>query len=57
MAASMYIPSFKLNDGTTIPSIGLGCWMGTPGEGERVKEMCKKALAVGCRHFDTVRSH
>lgn len=51
------IPSFTLNNGTTIPAVGMGCWMGVPGGGERVKQMCKKALAVGYRHFDTASGY
>ncbi|KDQ58974.1 hypothetical protein JAAARDRAFT_205970 [Jaapia argillacea MUCL 33604] len=47
------IPVFTLNDGTKIPSLGLGCWMGVPGGGEKVLEMCQNALKVGYRHFDT----
>ncbi|KAJ7285932.1 NADP-dependent oxidoreductase domain-containing protein [Mycena rebaudengoi] len=33
------IPYFTLNDGSKIPSVGMGCWMGSPGGGERVYEM------------------
>ncbi|EPQ53934.1 aado/keto reductase [Gloeophyllum trabeum ATCC 11539] len=47
------IPVFTLNDGTKIPSIGMGCWMGEPGGGERVYQMCINALKCGYRHFDT----
>ncbi|KAH9846795.1 Aldo/keto reductase [Lenzites betulinus] len=47
------IPSFTLNTGYKMPSIGIGCWMGTPGGGEVVEKMCKDALAVGYRHIDT----
>lgn len=31
--------------------------MGSPGGGERVKEMCRKALAMGYRHFDTANGY
>ncbi|KAJ7350394.1 aldo/keto reductase [Mycena albidolilacea] len=55
MAAN--IPSFTLNDGTKIPSIGMGCWMGTPGGGERVYQMCLAALKCGYRHFDTASGY
>jgi glycerol 2-dehydrogenase (NADP+) len=67
MAAQM--PHFKLNNGTTIPSVGMGfvivldriqldlnkrrCWMGTPGGGQRVYDMCASAIKAGYRHFDT----
>lgn len=40
------IPSFTLNDGSKIPSIGMGCWMGGPGGGQRVYDMCSAALEV-----------
>jgi len=53
MAAN--IPSFTLNNGTTIPVVGMGCWMGKSTAG--VKEMCTKALAVGYRHFDTAAGY
>ncbi|PBK91715.1 aado/keto reductase [Armillaria gallica] len=54
---SISIPSVDLNDGTKIPTIGMGCWMGTLGGGERVYEMCKKALKAGYRHFDTAAGY
>ncbi|KZT27226.1 Aldo/keto reductase [Neolentinus lepideus HHB14362 ss-1] len=47
------IPVFTLNDGTKIPSIGMGCWMGTPGGGEKAYKMCQNAIKCGYRHFDT----
>ncbi|KAF8348368.1 aldo/keto reductase [Amanita rubescens] len=50
----MKVPSFQLRDGTTIPAVGLGCWMGDVGGGARVYEMCTKGLKLGYRHFDTV---
>ncbi|KAJ7076867.1 NADP-dependent oxidoreductase domain-containing protein [Mycena belliarum] len=49
----MDIPHFTLNDGTKMPSVGLGCWMGTPGGAERVYDMCMAALKCGYRHLDT----
>ncbi|KAF7375875.1 aldo/keto reductase [Mycena sanguinolenta] len=51
------IPSFTLNDGTKIPSIGMGCWMGVSGGGERVYDMCLAALQCGYRHFDTASGY
>ncbi|KAJ7188602.1 Aldo/keto reductase [Mycena filopes] len=51
------IPSFTLNDGTKIPSLGMGCWMGGPGGGERVYQMCSEALKCGYRHFDTASGY
>ncbi|KAE9403562.1 Aldo/keto reductase [Gymnopus androsaceus JB14] len=51
------IPYFNLSDGTKMPSIGLGCWMGAPGGAERVSEMCRKAIIVGYRHFDTAAGY
>ncbi|KAA1473895.1 Aldo/keto reductase [Dentipellis sp. KUC8613] len=50
------VPLFTLNDGNNVPSIGLGCWLGSMEASQRADEVCKKALAVGYRHFDTVRS-
>ncbi|KAJ6495691.1 NADP-dependent oxidoreductase domain-containing protein [Mycena vitilis] len=39
------IQSFKLNDGSTIPSVGMGCYMGLAGFSEKqVYEMCQKAI-------------
>ncbi|EIM83985.1 Aldo/keto reductase [Stereum hirsutum FP-91666 SS1] len=40
-----------------MPVIGLGCWMGEVGGGERVKEMVTKALDLGYRHFDTAAGY
>ncbi|KAF7362164.1 aldo/keto reductase [Mycena venus] len=55
--AAADIPSFTLNDGTKIPSIGMGCWMGGLGGGERVYDMCSTALKCGYRHFDTASGY
>ncbi|KAJ7782782.1 aldo/keto reductase [Mycena metata] len=51
------IPSFTLNDGTKIPSLGMGCFMGAPGGGERVYRMCSEALKCGYRHLDTAAGY
>ncbi|POS77658.1 aldo/keto reductase [Diaporthe helianthi] len=51
MAAN--VPQFKLNNGVLMPSVGLGCWMGSPGGGEKVYKMVTAALKAGYRHFDT----
>ncbi|KAJ6602163.1 Aldo/keto reductase [Mycena sp. CBHHK59/15] len=52
------IPSFKLNDGTTIPSVGLGCYMGSGAfTGQQVYAMCQKAIKAGYRHFDTATGY
>lgn len=46
------VPFFTLKNGVLpgqqvkIPSVGLGCWMGEPGGGERVEEMVKTSLKV-----------
>ncbi|KAJ7496996.1 aldo/keto reductase [Mycena latifolia] len=53
----MDIPHYTLNDGTKIPSIGMGCWMGGVGGGERVYNMCLAALKCGYRHFDTASGY
>ncbi|KAF7375874.1 Aldo-keto reductase [Mycena sanguinolenta] len=48
------IPSFKLNDGSVIPSVGMGCYMGGGAFTEKqVHDMCQKAIKAGYRHFDT----
>ncbi|KZO91475.1 Aldo/keto reductase [Calocera viscosa TUFC12733] len=46
MAAS--VPTFN-----GIPSVGLGCWMGQPGEAEEAYKMVRQALKLGYRHIDT----
>ncbi|KAJ7750320.1 aldo/keto reductase [Mycena metata] len=51
------IPSFILNNGTKIPALGIGCWMGSPGGSERVYQMCLEALKCGYRHFDTAAGY
>ena len=40
---------FKLNNGFTIPVLGLGTWAGKPGD---VKAAVETALNVGYRHID-----
>ncbi|KAI0686536.1 Aldo/keto reductase [Earliella scabrosa] len=55
MAAN--IPSFTLNTGYKIPSIGMGCWLGPSGGGEVVEQMCKTALKMGYRHIDTASGY
>ncbi|KAF9478005.1 Aldo/keto reductase [Pholiota conissans] len=47
------VPSFTLNTGYAMPAIGIGCWMGHPGEGDHVVQMIKNALQLGYRHIDT----
>ena len=39
----------KLNNGFTIPVLGLGTWAGKPGD---VKAVVETALNVGYRHID-----
>ncbi|KAK7045652.1 hypothetical protein VNI00_007485 [Paramarasmius palmivorus] len=51
------VPSFTLNNGTKIPALGMGCWMGIPGGGERVYDMVTKALEKGYRYFDTASGY
>ncbi|KAK1230492.1 hypothetical protein PQX77_006420 [Marasmius sp. AFHP31] len=51
------VPQFTLNNGTRIPAVGLGCWMGTPGGGQRVYDMVAKAIKIGYRHFDTAAGY
>ncbi|KAK4701095.1 hypothetical protein P7C70_g5143, partial [Phenoliferia sp. Uapishka_3] len=50
----------KLNNGLTIPVVGLGCWMGAPGkagENEEAKTMVANALKAGYTHFDTASGY
>ncbi|VDC01485.1 unnamed protein product [Peniophora sp. CBMAI 1063] len=51
------VPQARLNTGATIPLVGLGCWMGVPGGGERVYNMCMKAISLGYRHIDTAAGY
>ncbi|TCD61638.1 hypothetical protein EIP91_008144 [Steccherinum ochraceum] len=51
------VPTFSLNNGTTIPAIGVGCWMGSPGGADDVREMVEYALKIGYRHIDTAYSY
>ncbi|KAK7691655.1 hypothetical protein QCA50_005054 [Cerrena zonata] len=55
--ASINVPNFTLNNGKKMPGVGMGCWMGEPGGGEAVEIMCKNALKVGYRHFDTASGY
>lgn len=41
--------SFRMNNGQSIPAVGLGTWQAKPGE---VKDAVKHALSVGYRHID-----
>ncbi|KAG8956362.1 hypothetical protein FRC04_004443 [Tulasnella sp. 424] len=50
-------PFFTLNNGQKIPAVGLGCWMGSPGQGERCEEMVRKGLKLGYRHLDTAAGY
>ncbi|KAJ7129010.1 aldo/keto reductase [Mycena crocata] len=52
------IPTFTLNNGTAIPSVGMGCYMGSRAfTGKQVYEMCRKAIKTGYRHFDTATGY
>ncbi|KAI0652661.1 Aldo/keto reductase [Trametes meyenii] len=51
------IPRFRLHNGLSIPAVGVGCWMGTAEENERVTEMVKEALDLGYRHIDTAANY
>ncbi|KAF9264021.1 Aldo/keto reductase [Marasmius fiardii PR-910] len=35
----------------------MGCWMGSPGGGQRVCDMVQKAIKSGYRHFDTASGY
>ncbi|KAI1787821.1 Aldo/keto reductase [Ganoderma leucocontextum] len=47
------IPSFTLNSGYKMPSVGMGVWLGPDGGGEAAKQLCTTALQLGYRHIDT----
>ncbi|VDC01483.1 unnamed protein product [Peniophora sp. CBMAI 1063] len=51
------VPHATLNTGAKMPLIGLGCWMGEFGAGDRAYEMCRKAIAIGYRHIDTAAGY
>ncbi|KAF7321543.1 Aldo-keto reductase [Mycena kentingensis (nom. inval.)] len=51
------IPHIILNNNKSIPSVGMGCWMGGPGGGDRVYDMCMAAFKAGYRHFDTAAGY
>jgi 2,5-diketo-D-gluconate reductase A len=50
----MATPSITLNDGSSIPTIGLGVWQTPPDETERA---VGAALAAGYRHVDTAAGY
>jgi len=50
--SDLQIPNITLNDGHTIPQLGLGVFKVDPGETERI---VTEALEVGYRHIDTAR--
>lgn len=50
--SDLQIPSVELNDGNTIPQLGLGVFKVEPGDTERI---VADALEVGYRHIDTAR--
>ncbi|KXN85649.1 Putative reductase 1 [Leucoagaricus sp. SymC.cos] len=51
------IPVLKLNNGGSMPAVGVGCWMGRQGEGDHVTNMVKTALRLGYRHIDTAANY
>lgn len=53
------IPSFTLNTGAKIPSVGMGCWQGQPGPGldNELTSALLKAFSVGYRHLDTAKGY
>ena len=46
-----HVPDIALNDGNTIPQIGLGVWQAE--NGTETKQAVEAALAAGYRHIDT----
>lgn len=47
---SVRVPTFKLNNGYTVPAIGLGTWQANEGV---VDEAVRTAIDTGYRHIDT----
>ncbi|KAJ7668657.1 Aldo/keto reductase [Mycena polygramma] len=45
--------TLKLNNGLSMPSVGVGCWMGLGVPSGDCYAMCKEALKIGYRHVDT----
>jgi 2,5-diketo-D-gluconate reductase A len=54
MAAPLPNPRVTLNDGNSIPQVGLGVWQTAPEDTERA---VGTALAAGYRHIDTVAAY
>ncbi|TFK47255.1 Aldo/keto reductase [Heliocybe sulcata] len=54
MAAN--VPTFVLNNGVKMPSVGMGCWTNYSSY-KRVYGMCKMAINNGYRHFDTAEMY
>ncbi|KAF7431068.1 hypothetical protein PC9H_006786 [Pleurotus ostreatus] len=48
---------YKLNNGLSIPALGVGCWMGQVGESDQVRQMIVWALELGYRHIDTASNY
>uniref|UniRef100_T1IHA7 NADP-dependent oxidoreductase domain-containing protein n=1 Tax=Strigamia maritima TaxID=126957 RepID=T1IHA7_STRMM len=53
MSASLMIPTLKLNDGHSIPSLGLGTANTNNLKEGEYRKIFKEAVSVGYRHFDT----
>ena len=50
----MTVPSLTLNDGASIPQIGLGTW---PLDDAEVASVIETAAGLGCRHIDTAAKY
>jgi predicted aldo/keto reductase-like oxidoreductase len=49
-----HIPSLQLNNGTRMPAVGIGSWMGEPNARKsEVEDLVKHALKNGYRLIDT----
>jgi aldehyde reductase len=46
------VPLIKLNNGITIPALGLGTFQGPPGREDEAGQAVKDAIDAGYRHFD-----
>ncbi|KAI9059658.1 Aldo/keto reductase [Trametes sanguinea] len=53
MQKNSVCPHFNLNNGASMPAVGIGCWLGSAGEGVHVTTMVETALNLGYRHIDT----
>ena len=46
--------NFNLNNGLSIPSVGLGTWLI---DNDKVSDVVKDAIEIGYRHIDTAQAY